>query len=116
MKQSDLAVRHSLRQKLFSVTAVIRFTLAPALSPAAYGQSASSAQAYYGSTQNGVTVADMFSPTLLFSGQLKTSNVGSILAGVYGMRALDLDKHDRYQRWRQELQQLTSECQSHRQC
>jgi hypothetical protein len=82
MKQSDLAVRHSLRQKLFSIAVVILFTLAPALSPAAYGQSASSAQAYYGSTQNGVTVADMFSPTLLFSGQLKTSNVGSILAGV----------------------------------
>ena len=82
MKQSDLAVRHSLRQKLFSIAAVILFTLAPALSPAAYGQSASSAQAYYGSTQNGVTVADMFAATLLFSGQLKTSNVGSILAGV----------------------------------
>jgi hypothetical protein len=76
MKQSDLEVRHSFRQKLFSITAVILFTLAPAVSSAAYGQSAS--PAHYGSTQNGVTVADMFSPTL--SGQLKTANVGSILA------------------------------------
>jgi hypothetical protein len=82
MKQSAVAVQHSFRQKRFSITAVILFTLAPALGPAAYGQSASSAQAYYGSTQNGVTVADMFSPTLLFSGQLKTANVGSVLAGV----------------------------------
>jgi hypothetical protein len=55
--------------------------LAPGASPVAYGQSASSAQAFYGSTQNGVTVTDMFAPTMLFSGQLKTSN-GSIVAGV----------------------------------
>jgi hypothetical protein len=82
MKHSDVALKHSFRQKLFSITAVILFTLAPAFSPAASGQSASSAQAYFGSTQNGVTVTDMVSPTKLFSGQLKTSNVGSILAGV----------------------------------
>ena len=82
MKQSDVAVRHSLRQKLFTIGFAILFTFAPALSPSAYGQSTSSAQAYYGSTQNGVTVADMFAPTKLFYGQIKTSNVGSILAGV----------------------------------
>ena len=82
MKQSYVAVRHSLGQKLLTISVVILFTLGPALSAPAYGQSASSAQAYYGSTQNGVTVANMFSPTKLFSGQIKTSNVGSILAGV----------------------------------
>ena len=82
MKSFGAPVRHSFRQKLFTISFAILFMLAPALSPAAYGQSGSSNQAYYGSTQNGVTVADMFSPTLLFSGQLKTSNVGSILAGV----------------------------------
>jgi hypothetical protein len=75
-------VGRSLVQKLFTISFAVLFVLAQALSPVAYGQSASSAQAYYGSTQNGVTVADMFSPTLLFSGGLKTSNVGSILAGV----------------------------------
>ena len=72
----------SLAQKLFTMCVGLLFLLAPALSPVALAQSTSSAQAYYGSTQNGVTVADMFSPTMLFSGQLKTSNVGSILAGV----------------------------------
>lgn len=82
MKQSAVVVRHSLRQKLFSVIVAVLFVLAPALSPAAFGQSASSAQAYFGSTQNGVLVTNMFSPTKLFSGQLKTSNVGSMLAGV----------------------------------
>ncbi len=76
------SVRCPLGQKLLTISIAVLLVLAPALSPVAYGQSASSAQAYYGSTQNGVTVADMFSPTLLFSGQLKTSNVGSILAGV----------------------------------
>lgn len=81
MKQTAVEVR-SFRQKLFTICVAILFTFSPALSSAAYGQSASSAQAYYGSTQNGVTVADMFAPTLLFSGKLKTSNVGSILAGV----------------------------------
>jgi hypothetical protein len=69
-------------KKLFTVSFAALLVLAPAVSPVAYGQSASSAQAYFGSTQNGVTVTDMFSPTMLFSGQLKTSNVGSILAGV----------------------------------
>jgi len=82
MKQSGMALRHSLGQKLLTISVAILVVLAPALSPSAYGQSASSNQAYYGSTQEGVTVANMFSPTLLFSGQLKTSNVGSILAGV----------------------------------
>jgi hypothetical protein len=82
MKQSGMAVRHSLGQKLLTISVAILVVLAPALSPPAYGQSVSSNQAYYGSTQEGVTVANMFSPTLLFSGQLKTSNVGSILAGV----------------------------------
>lgn len=72
----------SLAHKLFSISVALFFVITPALSPAAFAQSTSSAQAYYGSTQNGVTVADMFSPTMLFSGQLKTSNVGSILAGV----------------------------------
>src|SRR6266566_4073361 len=82
MKQADVAVRHSLRQKLSTISVVMLLTLAPALGPPAYGQSASSAQAYFGSTQNGVLVTNMFAPTKLFSGQLKTSNVGSILAGV----------------------------------
>jgi len=82
MKQSGMALRHSLGQKLLTISVAILVVLAPALSPSAYGQSGSSNQAYYGSTQEGVTVANMFSPTLLFSGQLKTSNVGSILAGV----------------------------------
>ena len=82
MKQPDVVTKHSIRQKLLIISVAVLLVLAPALSPAAYGQSASSAQAYFGSTQNGVTVADMFSPTKLFSGQLKTSNVGSILAGV----------------------------------
>jgi len=68
--------------KLLTMCLALLFVTAPALTPVAYAQSTSSAQAYYGSTQNGVTVADMFSPTMLFSGQLKTSNVGSILAGV----------------------------------
>jgi len=82
MKQSELAVRHPLAQKLFTVCFAILFLLAPTLSSPVYGQSASSAQAYYGSTQNGVTITNMFAPTKLFTGQLKTSNVGSILAGV----------------------------------
>src|SRR5215472_15495841 len=69
----------SSAMKLFTVSLAGLLALAPAVSPVAYGQSASSAQAYFGSTQNGVTVADMFAPTKLFSGQLKTSNVGSIL-------------------------------------
>jgi hypothetical protein len=72
----------SFSKKTFIIIFAVLFVLAPPLSPLAYGQSPSSAQAYYGSTQNAVTVADMFTPTLLFSGQLKTSNVGSILAGV----------------------------------
>jgi len=72
----------SSAMKLLTVSLAGLLALAPAVSPVAYGQSASSAQAYFGSTQNGVTVADMFAPTKLFSGQLKTSNVGSILAGV----------------------------------
>jgi len=72
----------SFSRRIFTIILAVLFVLAPPLSPLAYGQSPSSAQAYYGSTQNGVTVADMFVPTLLFSGQLKTSNVGSILAGV----------------------------------
>jgi hypothetical protein len=82
MKQSEVTLRHPRAQKLITVCFVILFTLAPTLSSPAYGQSASSAQAYYGSNQNGVTVTNMFAPTKLFSGQLKTSNVGSILAGV----------------------------------
>jgi len=82
MKQPDVVTKHSIRQKLLTISVAVLVVLAPVLSPAAYGQSASSAQAYFGSTQTGVTVADMFSPTKLFSGQLKTSNVGSILAGV----------------------------------
>ena len=72
----------SSAKKLFTVSLAALVVLAPGVSPVAYAQSASSAQAYFGSTQNGVTVADMFAPTMLFSGQLKTSNVGSILAGV----------------------------------
>ena len=75
-------VGRPLLEKLLTIAVAVLFVFTPALSPVAYGQSASSAQAYFGSTQNGVTVADMFSPTQLFSGQLKTSNVGSILAGV----------------------------------
>jgi hypothetical protein len=82
MKQPDVVTKHSIRQKLLTISVAVVVVLAPVLSPAAYGQNASSAQAYFGSTQTGVTVADMFSPTKLFSGQLKTSNVGSILAGV----------------------------------
>ncbi len=82
MKQSALDVRYSLGQKLFTMSVAILLVLAPALSPPAYAQSASSAQAYFGSTQNGVLLTNMFAPTKLFSGQLKTSNVGSILAGV----------------------------------
>ena len=82
MKQSEVAVRHPLAQKLFTVCFAILFLLAPTLSSPVYGQSASAAQAYYGSTQNGVTITNMFAPTKLFTGQLKTSNVGSILAGV----------------------------------
>jgi len=82
MKQPDVVTKHSIRQKLLTISVAVLVVLAPVLSPAAYGQSASSAQAYFGSTQTGVTVADMFSPTKWFSGQLKTSNVGSILAGV----------------------------------
>lgn len=82
MKQPDVITKHSIRQKLLTISVAVLVVLAPVLSPAANGQSASSAQAYFGSTQTGVTVADMFSPTKLFSGQLKTSNVGSILAGV----------------------------------
>ena len=74
--------KSSLTKKLLTVSLAALVTLAPAISPLAYGQSASSAQAYFGYTLNGVTVADMFAPTKLFSGQLKTSNVGSILAGV----------------------------------
>lgn len=72
----------SRMKQLFAVTLATVITLAPVSAPLAYGQSASSAQAYFGSTQNGVTVANMFAPTKLFSGQLKTSNVGGILAGV----------------------------------
>jgi len=82
MKQSVLDVRNSLGQKLFTIGVTILLVLAPAFSPPAYAQSASSAQAFFGSTQNGVFLTNMFAPTKLFSGQLKTSNVGSILAGV----------------------------------
>jgi len=82
MNQSQVAVRRPLAQKLFTVCFAILLTLAPTLSSPAYAQSASSAQAYFGSTQNGVTITNMFAPTKLFTGQLKTSNVGSILAGV----------------------------------
>jgi len=74
--------RAPIRKKLFAVGLATLFVLTPVTSPLCYGQSASAAQAYYGSTQNAVNVADMFSPTKLLSGQLKTSNVGSILAGV----------------------------------
>jgi hypothetical protein len=81
MKQFGLS--KALRaKKSFAVAVAAFIALAPASTPFAYGQSASSAQAYFGSTQNGVTVADMFAPTKLFSGQIKTSNVGSVLAGV----------------------------------
>lgn len=45
-------------------------------------QSVSSDKAFFGSTQNGVTVSDMFTDVTLLSGQIKTSNVGAILAGV----------------------------------
>jgi hypothetical protein len=79
MKQPAVGARHSLSQRTATILVAFLFALTPALT---YGQSANSAQAYYGSTQNGVTVTDMFAPTKLFSGQLKTSNVGSILAGV----------------------------------
>jgi len=82
MNQFSKVVKSSFAEKLFVATVAALLVLTPAVSPLAYGQSASSAQAYYGSSQNGVNIADMFSPTLLFSGQLKTSNVGSILAGV----------------------------------
>ena len=79
MNQSVVTARHSLSQQFFAVIVTFLFALTPTL---AFGQSANSAQAYYGSTQSGVTVTNMFAPTKLFSGQLKTSNVGSILAGV----------------------------------
>ena len=82
MNQLGQTRKRSLATKIFTNILAVLFVMAPALSPLAYGQSPSSAQAYYGSTQNAVTVSDMFMPTLLFSGQLKTSNVGSILAGV----------------------------------
>src|SRR5215470_1885437 len=81
MKQFGEMVKSSAK-KLFTVSLAAVLVLAPVVTPLAYGQSTSSAQAYFGSTQNGVNVTDMFSPTQLFSGQLKTSNVGSILAGV----------------------------------
>ncbi len=45
-------------------------------------QSVSSDKAFFGSTQNGVTMSDMFTDVTLLSGQIKTSNVGAILAGV----------------------------------
>jgi hypothetical protein len=82
MKQSDVNVRYSFGKKLSTISFAILLVLAPVFSPPAYGQSASSAQAYFGSTQSGVLLTSMFAPTKLFSGQLKTSNVGSILAGV----------------------------------
>jgi hypothetical protein len=82
MNQLGQTRKRSLATKIFTNILAVLFVMAPALSPLAYGQSPSSAQAYYGSKQDAVTVSDMFVPTLLFSGQLKTSNVGSILAGV----------------------------------
>jgi len=82
MKQLGQTRKSSLTRKIFTNILAVLFVMASTFSPLAYGQSPSSAQAYYGSTQNAVTVSDMFAPTLLFSGQLKTSNVGSILAGV----------------------------------
>ena len=45
-------------------------------------QSVSSDKAFFGSTQNGVTIGDMFTDVTLLSGQIKTSSVGAILAGV----------------------------------
>jgi hypothetical protein len=82
MKQLGQTRKSSLTRKIFTNILAVLFVMVSTFSPLAYGQSPSSAQAYYGSTQNAVTVSDMFMPTLLFSGQLKTSNVGSILAGV----------------------------------
>ena len=82
MKQIGQTRKSSLTTKIFTHFLAVLLVMSPALSTLAYGQSPSSAQAYYGSTQNAVTVSDMFASTLLFSGQLKTSNVGSILAGV----------------------------------
>ena len=59
MEQSEVVVRYPLAQKLFTVCFSVLFLLATLSSPV-YGQSASSAQAYYGSTQNGVTITNMF--------------------------------------------------------
>jgi hypothetical protein len=82
MKQLGQTRKSSLTRKIFTNILAVLFVMASTFSPLAYGQSPSSAQAYYGSKQDAVTVSDMFVPNLLFSGQLKTSNVGSILAGV----------------------------------
>ena len=79
MKRLQQALHHQVFGNLlvFGLASILVF--APVLT---YAQSTSSAQAFYGSTQQGVTDTDMFAPKLLLSGQLKTSNVGSILAGV----------------------------------
>ncbi len=62
------------------VFAVVSLVLMPVQNLSA--QSVSSDKAFFGSTQNGVTLSDMFTDVTLLSGQIKTSTVGGILAAV----------------------------------
>jgi len=82
MQHFGKPAKDSAARRIFTISLSLFLVMSLVFSLPAFAQSASSAQAYFGSTQNGVTVTNMFAPTLLFSGQLKTSNVGSILAGV----------------------------------
>jgi hypothetical protein len=66
MEQSEVVVRHPLAQKLFTLCFSVLFLLATLSSPV-YGQSASSAQAYYGSTQGRANLPGNFQRSSTFA-------------------------------------------------